>query len=140
MRGFSVFSASCLLFCMLACDAPPTSGPVAEPQLPDNPNEQANLIAGQAITAMGQMQVLSGPAAAGTHDCAGGGVTIRASGVQTTLTGDCATLLIEGADNNVSAERLASVAIRGDRNMVTYLPGRAPVISQVGQNNRVQSR
>lgn len=140
MRCFSLVSSSCLFLGLLACDAPTTSRSVAEPQIADNPNEQVNQTAGQVIAAMGQMQVLSGLAAAGTHDCAGGGVTLRASGVQTTLTGDYATLLIEGANNTVSVERLASVAIRGDGNTVTHPQGSAPMISQVGQNNRVQPR
>lgn len=140
MCRLHVVLTSALILLLVGCQSSPSSDTASTSQQPNNPNEQANQIANQAIAAMGQMQTLSGPAADGTHDCAGGGVTIQASGVQTTLTGDCATLTIEGSDNRISAERVTSVAIRGDGNTVTHAPGITPMISQVGENNSIRPR
>lgn len=140
MQTLYAVLAAALIASTVGCNSSPPPDSSTASQQPNNPNEQANQLANQAIAALGQMQVLQGAAAGGTHDCAGGGVTIQADGVQTTLTGDCATLTVEGSNNRITAERVTSVAIRGDGNTVTHAPGITPMISQVGDNNRVQSR
>jgi hypothetical protein len=140
MRCRELVAASAMLLQLSACEPSTPVEARPETQSSGNPNELVNQTAGQVIAAMGQMKVLTDSDASGVHDCAGGGVSIQASGQRTTLTGDCATLTIEGSDNHITAGRLSSLAIRGDGNTVIHEPGITPAISQVGQNNRVQSR
>src|SRR6185295_14292602 len=54
-----------------------------------------------------------------TLDCAGGSVTVDGNGNALILKGDCRALRINGNDNTVTAEAVAEIETRGNRNKVT---------------------
>lgn len=114
-----------------ACGRP--SEPTARTE-PTNPNEEAVRQANAVIGALGAMTVLEGNAAAGDHACSGGGVTLRTDGKRVNLTGDCATVVIEGNNNRVHIGRVAALTVRGDGNEVSYSRESSPIVSNVGNN------
>lgn len=68
------------------------------------------------------------------HCGAGDTVEINAAGAQATITGTCATVRVNGADNQVRIESVGEVSIQGSGNAVEWqrpLDGRAPLVKRI---------
>lgn len=68
------------------------------------------------------------------HCAAGDTVEITAAGAQATITGTCAAVHVNGADNDVRVESVGEVSIEGSRNAVQWqrpIDGRAPRMTRM---------
>ena len=78
-----------------------------------------------AQSAQGQIALHCGP---------GDTVEINADGAQATITGTCATVRVNGANNDVRIESVGEVSINGSGNAVQWqrtLDGRAPLMRSI---------
>ena len=68
------------------------------------------------------------------HCAAGDTVEINAAGAQATITGTCAAVHVNGADNDVRVESVGEVSIDGSGNAVQWqrpIDGRAPLVTRM---------
>lgn len=95
---------------------------------------------GDEKPAEGKLEI-SGMGGNETHRCTPKTeVEINGSDNQVTLTGDCKSINVSGANNKVKAEGVATIDVSGSGNEVTWkraVGGKKPKVSRTGVNNKV---
>lgn len=103
----------------------------------EDPDEDAK---GDEKPADDKLEV-SGMGGNATHHCTPKTeVEINGSDNTVTLTGDCKSITVSGANNKVKAEGVATIDVSGSGNEVTWkraVGGKKPKVSRTGVNNKV---
>lgn len=81
--------------------------------------------------------VAIGAASESNFACDNHDVSIVGSGLSITLSGQCATVVVVGSGNSISAESIESINLVGAGNQVVYSGSEKPEIVLVGLNNAV---
>jgi hypothetical protein len=95
---------------------------------------------GDEKPAGGKLEI-SGTGANETHRCTPKTeVDVSGSGNEVTLTGECKSVTVSGADNKVKVEAVAAIEVTGSGNEVTWkraVGAKKPKVSRTGVNNKV---
>jgi len=92
------------------------------------------------MVAYGQRPVVEGMSQRLTVACGTEGAKVQGMGNTVTLTGTCATVLVEGSDNTVHIATLGKLTVAGMNNKVYWtagIDGAAPKITKEGIGNTV---
>ena len=95
------------------------------------------------VVAYGQRPVVEGMSQRLTVACGTEGAKVQGMGNTVTLTGACATVLVEGSDNTVHIATLGRLTVAGMNNKVYWtsgIDGATPKITKEGIGNTVEKK
>jgi hypothetical protein len=95
------------------------------------------------VLAAGQRPVVEGSSQRLTVACGADGAKVQGLGNTVTLTGPCATVLVEGSNNTVHIATLGRLTVAGMNNKVYWtagIDGAAPKITKEGFGNTVEKK